>query len=147
MKLSSYIAGWIAALSVVASLAFAQEQGKEVPGALGDRVQQVISGQINAFKSREHEKAFGFAAPSIRKIFKTTDQFIGMVKGGYGAIYGAQGWSFGRNRIVDDKLYQEVILTGPAGADWVALYTLKKQGDGSWKITGVQLKRAQTSST
>lgn len=127
--------------------AWGEEPGTEVPADLGNAAQSVISGQINAFKARDHERAFSYAAPSLQGIFKTTDRFIGMVKGGYGAIYGARGWSYGRNRLVSDKLYQEVIVTGPAGGDWLALYTLTKQADGTWKISGVQLKKAPTSST
>lgn len=127
--------------------AWGEEPGEAVPAELGNAAQSVISGQINAFKSRDHERAFSYAAPSLQGMFKTTDRFIGMVKGGYSAIYGARGWSYGRNRLVSDKLYQEVILTGPHGSDWLALYTLTKQADGTWKISGVQLKKAPTSST
>lgn len=109
--------------------------------------QDVISGQINAFKAKDHEGAFSYAAPTIRKMFRSTDRFIGMVKGGYAPIYGAQRWSFGRARERDGALYQEVMLVGPLGRDWVALYTLRKQADGTWKIAGVQMKPAESRST
>jgi hypothetical protein len=34
-----------------------------------------------------------------------------------------------------------------AGADWLALYTLEKQPDGAWRITGCQLTKAPGTST
>ncbi len=33
-------------------------------------------------------------------------------------------------------------LQDEAGIDWVALYTLQRQVDGQWRITGCQLKKA-----
>lgn len=110
-------------------------------------VQTVIDSQITAFRGGKHETAFGFAAPSLQQIFGSTDRFIGMVKRGYGPIYGAKQWSFGRSRAQDDIILQEVLLTGPKGGNWIALYTLRKQDDGSWRIAAVQMKQAASRST
>ena len=115
------------------------QQANPLPETLKTVTQDIIGGQINAFKAKDHDRAFGYAAPGIRQMFGTTDQFIKMVRSGYSAIYGAQNWSFGRGEIKDDIVVQEVLLTGPAGRDWVALYTLRKQDDGSWRIAGVQI--------
>ncbi len=138
---------WLAALVISTTMAFAQTSDKEAPAELRSGAQDVINGQINAFKARDHEKAFGFAAPNLKQLFGSTDRFIGMVKKGYGAIYGADVWSFGRSRFHDETLYQEVLLRGPNGRDWVALYTLRRNGDGEWNIHGVQMKPAEGRST
>jgi hypothetical protein len=45
------------------------------------------------------------------------------------------------------KVAQEVLLVGPDGKDYVALYTLELQPDGVYRITGVSLKEAKTLST
>ena len=121
--------------------------GPRLSGELLQTVETIVGGQISAFKARDHEKAFSYAAPSIQQIFGSTDRFIRMVKNGYGAIYGAQQWSFGRGEAQGDKLIQEVLITGPAGKNWVALYTLKQQSDGSWRISGVTMKAAELQST
>lgn len=126
---------------------YALAQSQSLPPELQNKAQSVIGGQISAFRARDHETAYGYAAPSIRKMFGSTDRFIGMVKSGYGAIYGAQSWSFGRGEARGDALVQEVMIIGPQGKDWIALYTLRKQSNGSWRITGVQIKRAQVQST
>ncbi|MEP1208010.1 MAG: DUF4864 domain-containing protein [Rhizobiaceae bacterium] len=123
------------------------QSGPTLPAELQTLAHSVIDGQISAFRARDHETAFGFAAPSIRQMFGTTDRFIGMVKNGYGAIYGARSWSFGRGEARGDALVQEVLIKGPQGRDWVALYTLRKQPDGSWRIAGVQMKQAELRST
>lgn len=109
--------------------------------------EKTIGGQISAFRDRDHIKAFSYAAPGIQKMFGTTDRFITMVKSGFGAIYGARNWSFGRSQTVSGSLYQEVLLTGPQGKDWIALYTLSRQSDGSWRISSVQIKPGKSQST
>ena len=126
--------------------AWAQSEPKLSP-ELQQTAESIIGGQISAFRAGDHETAYGFAAPSIKQIFGSTDRFIGMVKKGYGPIYGARNWSFGRGEARGDALIQEVLLIGPQGKDWVALYTLRKQSDGSWRIAGVQMKPAELQST
>ena len=111
-----------------------------------EQVQAVISGQIEAFRRGAHDEAFSYAAPTIKGLFGSTDRFITMVRKGYGAIYGSKRHDFGRNRVTRDTIMQEVKLVGPQGRDWVAIYTLRRQPDGSWKIAGVQMIEADTKS-
>lgn len=134
------------AIWTISGAAVAQS-GPALPPQLQQIVQSVIDGQIAAFRSGDHDTAFSYAAPSIKQIFGDTDSFIGMVKSGYGAIYGARNWSYGRGESKGDVLVQEVLITGPKGRDWVALYTLRKQPDGSWRIAAVQMKQAAVRST
>lgn len=136
---------WIAKALVLA-LAFSIF-GQGPAAADSGKAQQVIDSQINAFRSGQHEEAFSYASPNLRKFFGSTERFIEMVRGGYGAIYGARNWSFGRSRLDERTLYQEVLLTGPKGGNWVALYSLQQQADGSWKITAVHMRKAQAQST
>ena len=114
-------------------------KAQTIDGAKSAVVQQVIRDQLSAFKSREHERAFSHAAPNIRSIFKTTDQFINMVKNGYSAIYNSSSYSFARSRTEAGVIHQEVIIIGPNGKEWQAIYSLQEQDDGSWKIMGVQM--------
>lgn len=107
----------------------------------------VIGGQIRAFKAGKHEEAFGYASPNIRKMFGSTGRFIGMVKSGYGAIYGAKSWTFGRNRVDGNRMFQEVDIVGPDGFAYAALYTLEKQADGTWRIAGVQVRKGNAIAT
>ena len=110
-------------------------------------IQGVIEDQISAFQSKDYERAFSHADPTIRQIFKTTDRFIGMVKSGYGPLYNPDSFAFSRSLEQGGSVYQEVIVTDQNGKQWQAVYTLKKQPDGTWKITGVKMEPTQGAAT
>ena len=130
----------LAALALCCTVATAPAFAQSAPE---DAVRAVIGGQIDAFRAGAHETAFGFAAPSIRTMFGSTDRFISMVRSGYGAIYGAKRYDFGRTRVTRDTILQEVLITGPMDGQWTAIYTLRRQEDGSWKIAGVQMQKRE----
>ena len=121
----------IAAFIAVAPFGAAQAQAPEA--------QAVIDSQIKAFRQGAHEQAFSYATPALRRMFGSTDNFTAMVKRGYMPIYGAQTWRFGRNKAQGSQLLQEVMLTGPKGRSWVALYTMVQGPDGEWRIGGVRI--------
>ena len=58
-----------------------------------------------------------------------------------------QNYAFGKSEEMGGgKIAQQVLLTGPDGKEYEALYTLELQPDGVWRITGVQpegVERAQ----
>lgn len=102
--------------------------------------QSVIGNQIDSFKAKRYGEAFSYAAPGLQLMFRDENNFIRMVQRGYMPIYGAQSYRFGRSRADGaNTMFQEVMITGPAGRSWVALYTMKRSKDGSWKIAGVRL--------
>ena len=109
--------------------------------------QSVIENQMLAFRSGAHEKAFKLATPSMQIIFRDVDNFILMVKRGYGPIYAAQSWSFGRSTTKNGKIYHEVLISGPKGREWIALYTMQQLPDGTWRIAGVRLVRGNAANT
>ena len=117
--------------------AFAQDV--PVPTADQNATQAVIGDQLNAFRAGDHARAYSHAAPNITGYFDTVEKFTGMVSRGYGAIYSPDSFVFGRNTIINSEIYQEVIITSQDGKQWQAVYTLKRQEDGSWKITGVKM--------
>ncbi len=103
-------------------------------------VQQVISGQLDAFKSENGPLAYSFAAPIITGIFPTPDNFMAMVKRGYAPLYTNQKYSFGAVAVDNlGRLVQHVTITAGDGKRYEALYALQKQADGSWKIAGCTL--------
>ncbi len=100
----------------------------------------VISDQIGAFVDGDHARAYSHAAPAIKRIFPTVDRFIAMVRNGYMPLYRPRDYDFGRNIKLNGEVYQEVIVTDEAGKQWQAVYTLRRQADGSWKVTGVKME-------
>ncbi len=145
MMLLSKFAAVFTTIFLMCSTVFAQTE--EAPLELRTGAQAVIDSQISAFRTQDHAKAFSHAAPSLQKIFGSTDRFIGMVKKGYGAIYKARNWEFGRSGMQSDTLYQEVNIIGPNSKNWSALYTMKKGADGVWRIHGVQMREGNAQST
>lgn len=110
--------------------------------------QTVIDGQLRAFLSDDVAAAYSFAAPNIKRIFPTVDNFMAMVKQGYRPVHRPQQYSFGRSReISPGAIAQEVLIVGPAGKNWIAIYTLQRQPNGEFRITGVSLRASGDLST
>jgi hypothetical protein len=108
---------------------------------------QIISGQIAAFNADDGAKAWSYAAPSIKQIFPTPDIFMSMVKNGYQPVYRQQSFTFGEITEADGRTIQHVTIVDASGKVWTALYTMQKQPDGTWKISGCVLVQAPGVST
>ena len=107
-----------------------------------------VTRQIEAFRKDDAATAYAQAAPAIQGMFPSPDTFLAMVRQGYAAVYRARSYSVDRVEDVDaNGVALGVKLQDEAGIDWVALYTLEKQSDGAWRITGCQLKKAPGTST
>jgi hypothetical protein len=107
--------------------------------------QSSIEAQLRAFAAGDNEAAYGYAAPSIKQIFPTLDRFMQMVESGYQPVEKPQSYSFGKAEwIGSNRIAQQVMLVGPDGKDYEALYTLELQPDGVWRITGVSLRGANS---
>ncbi|MCJ8051836.1 DUF4864 domain-containing protein [Shinella curvata] len=107
-----------------------------------DTAQAIIQSQIGAFLNDDAKTAYSFASPTIRGKFPNEAAFFDMVKKGYAPVYRPGNFAFGRSRVEGDMVVQEVLISGPDGKDWTALYQLLKQPDGSYKINGVHMVRA-----
>jgi hypothetical protein len=109
----------------------------------------VIESQINAFLADDMAAAYSFAAPSIKRMYPDENRFFDMVKRGYQPVYRPGNFAFGRYKGAPDGsgMVQEVLIQGPDGQDWTALYSLERQPDGSFKINGVQMIKAAAPQT
>lgn len=100
----------------------------------------IIQNQIEAFKGGRDAEAYSYAAPTIKGFFPDVLTFMDMVKRGYPQVYAPQSYDFGRVKEgADGTIAQELLVIGPDGKSWTALYSLKRQTDGSWKINAVTL--------
>jgi hypothetical protein len=107
-------------------------------------VRALIQGQLDAFASDDGAKAYGFAAPSIRKIFPDEATFLAMVRESYAVVYRHKDVQFGELSDHGEGRIQAVRFTDEAGDTWLALYTLEKQPDGSWLIAGCALVKQKS---
>jgi hypothetical protein len=147
-----HLSRMILALALAATLgtapAWAQTAPTERQSAI-DAAQLVIEDQINAFLSDDAATAYSFAAPGIQALFPDPDRFFDMVRRSYAPVFRPGNFAFGRSRPAADgaTIVQEVIIAGPGGTDWSAVYVLERQPDGSYRISGVQMTRSTSPQT
>ncbi len=99
----------------------------------------IIAGQIAAFQRDDGATAYGYASPTIQGLFPGVDRFMAMVRLGYQPVYRPRSVTFGTVAETARGPEQRVFVTGPDGRHWLAIYTLQKQPDGSWRINGCVL--------
>ncbi len=109
--------------------------------------QSTIDSQMKAFLADDGALAYSYAAPGIRQIFPTVESFMGMVTGGYQPVRRPQNYAFGKVEEMGGRIVQQVLIVGPDGKDYEAVYTLELQPDGVWRITGVSLRASNALST
>ena len=107
------------------------------------RVRGVIEGQLDAFAADDAERAFSFAAPTIRQMFGTPERFMAMVQAGYPVVYRPASVVFLQPQTSGGDLLQAVQMTDAAGAAWLVLYRMQRQADRSWRIAGVELRQTR----
>ena len=106
--------------------AFAQEQ----------KIEEVISAQIEAFKKNDVDTAFSFASPRIQQLFGTSENFGRMVQNGYPMVWKPSGLAFLRQKIEGNLVYQEMRFIDQFGIEHSLVYEML-QVSGNWKINGV----------
>ena len=99
-------------------------------------IQGTIEQQLQAFLRDDGPTAYSFAAPNIKMMFPTVDAFMAMVRQGYPQVYRPRQYSFGELKEEPGYLTQSVDIVDADGAFWTAIYTMRQDADGSWKITG-----------
>ena len=105
-------------------------------------IQQVIQSQMNAFKVDDWNAAFAYASPSIQTKFESPQVFSQMVTQAYQPVYRPRGVEFRDVKSGQFGPTQEVFVVGPDGLSYLAYYTMERQPDGSWRISGCYLVRA-----
>lgn len=113
------------------------------PLAPDDRlaVRAVIEKQLAAFAQDDAEQAFSYASPSIQSTFVTARNFMDMVRIAYPVVYRPLDLRFQVPFMQGTEIWQTVEMRDAAGTDWTALYTLLRQTDGTWRISGCVLRR------
>ncbi|CAN7495968.1 DUF4864 domain-containing protein [Mesorhizobium caraganae] len=110
--------------------------------------QAVIDGQLKALIANDGVKAYSYAAPNVKQIFPTVDAFMNMVTNGYAPVRQPQSYSFGKvEQTGPGSIIQQVLIVGPDGKNYEAVYTLQQQPDGSFQITGCSLRASNSLST
>ncbi len=113
--------------------------------ALGDAdraaIRSVIEGQLDAFARDDAGGAYAYAAPGIQSLFPSRDRFMEMVRQGYPPVYRQRSRAFGAAEETPAGPTQAVRFVDREGVSWLAVYSLERQPDGTWRISGCSLLR------
>ncbi len=124
-------------------LALAPARAESLTPADEAAFRSIIGSQIEAFRAEDGPKAYSHAAPVIRQIFPTPDMFMNMVRQGYQPVYRPRSVEFGEAGFsASGRPIQKVTVVGPDGLTYEAIYTMERQPDGSWAISGCAIVRA-----
>ena len=110
-----------------------------LPDAEWPAIKATIAEQLAALKAGDGTKAFAHASPAIRQQFGDAANFLTMVRTAYGALIAARYTEFLEGAVIDGSVIQPLRLVAPDNSVRVALYTMQKQPDGRWKISGCVL--------
>lgn len=99
-------------------------------------VQAVVQSQLAAFAKDDADKAFSYAAPELRKTIGSSSAFMAMVKKSYPVVYRPASVAFLKPEGADDDVVQRVQMLDASGASWLAVYSLQRQKDKTWRISG-----------
>ncbi len=99
-------------------------------------VQAVVQSQLAAFAKDDADKAFSYAAPELRKSIGNSAAFMAMVKNSYAVVYRPASVAFLKPEGSGDDVVQKVQMLDASGASWLAVYSLQRQKDKTWRISG-----------
>jgi len=109
-------------------------------------VQGLINSQLDAFARDDADAAYALAAPALKERFADPNAFMSMVKSAYPPVYRHRSVDFGEQARDGDEIRQGAVFVDADNEVWGAIYTLGRQADGEWKITGCVLTRSVESS-
>jgi len=132
---------FVAALLLVTGLSSARAT-EPVSAVDTKAIRAVVGAQLDAFAADDAKKAFSLAAPSIRAMFETPEKFVAMVRAGYPVVYRPASVTFLQPLWVQRQLVLGVRLTDADGGQWLATYSLERQPDKSWRISGCDVQPA-----
>jgi hypothetical protein len=99
-------------------------------------VHAVVQDQLTALARDDASKAFSYAAPNVRQAVGTAAGFMALVRRSYPAIYRPASVAFLRPESKDGQVIQRVQMLDARGDEWLATYSLQRQKDKAWRITG-----------
>ncbi len=133
------ILGWLLAVATLAAALLCTAgaaQAADVSRKNSADIRAVVQAQLDALAVDDADRAFSFAAPSIRKMMGTAQNFLTMVRTGYPVVHRPASVAFLKPEFQGAEVIQAVQMTDAKGVAWLAVYTLQRQPDKSWRISG-----------
>ena len=99
-------------------------------------IHDVIDAQRHAFLAGDAARAFSFAAPGIQERFGDAATFLAMVRGSYAPLLTARYVEFLEGGVVEGVTLQPLRLVMPDETVLVAIYEMRRDDAGRWRIAG-----------
>jgi hypothetical protein len=125
--------------ALIAVQALMPLQANELTAKDAKATQNVVQSQLAAFAKDDADKAFSYAAPELRKTIGSSSAFMAMVKRSYPVVYRPASVAFLKPESSGDDVVQRVQMLDASGASWLAVYSLQRQKDKTWRISGCVL--------
>ena len=99
-------------------------------------VRAVVQAQLDAFAANDAKRAFSYAAPQLHEMFETPEKFMAMVRTAYPVVYRPASVAFLKPEVEASVVMQRVQMTDERGVSWLVVYTVQRQPNKSWRISG-----------
>ena len=111
-------------------------QAEMLPAKDEKAVQTVVQSQLAAFESDDATKAFSYAAPELRKAIGSPAAFMALVKNSYPVVYRPASVTFLKAEGAGNEAVLKVQMMDASGTSYLAVYSLQRQKDKNWRISG-----------
>lgn len=106
-------------------------------------IRAVIEDQVAAFADGDAQRAFGHATPDIQARFGSSAVFMSMVETGYAALIRPTKFQIQEIEARGDEAAARALVIARDGRAYQAIYPMKRQADGGWRIDGCHLTPAE----
>jgi hypothetical protein len=113
--------------------------------SIAARSRAIIEQQFDAFARDDAEAAYALADPTIKEMFVDADHFMAMVRDRYPPVYRHRSVEFGDFAELGDEASLKATLVDNDNIVWTALYTLRREANGDWLISGCVLEKSDAS--
>ena len=103
------------------------------------KIQRVINLQLKAFARNDEALAFSYSTPETRKYFGSSHTFMELVRTDYEVLVKHVSREFLEAAIIEGEVIQPLRIVSHEGEIIVALYSLERQPDREWRISGCEL--------
>lgn len=109
--------------------------------AQSDAIRSVIGAQLQAFQTDNFAEAFSYAAPNIKGLFGTPENFGVMVREGYPMVWRPSDVQYLNLEERGGQLVQRVLVADAQGVLYTLEYYMVDTPEG-WQIAAVTVLRA-----
>lgn len=99
-------------------------------------IRATVQGQLSALARDDATRAFSFAAENVRQAVGTAPAFLALVRRNYPVVYRPASVAFLKPESRGEQVIQRVQMLDASGDAWLAIYSLQRQKNKSWRITG-----------